>query len=237
MDAAEPDDDAPVRHRGPRLVPDVLLVLLAAGAGATEAVSYLGLGRVLTAVMTGNLVLLGVAAGAGAGAEAVRSVVSLAGYVVGVAVAARFLGGTRADDTHPWPRRVTHAIGVQAAFQVLVWVGWLVANGRPEGVGQAVLVGVSAVAMGFQARSVQALALPAGSTTYLTGTLTTVTGRLAAGGPREGVPRLLALIAAMLAGAAIGALLISTARPAAPLLPLGLTVVVFAAAMVLGRRS
>lgn len=237
MPSAEPDDEPDrVGNRAPRLVPDAPLILLAAGAGATEAVSYLGLGHVLTAVMTGNLVLLGVAAGAGAGPEVVRTVVSLVGYVVGVAVAARFLGGTRADETHPWPRRVTHAIGVQAAFHVLVLLGWLLADGRPEGVGQAVLVAVSAVAMGFQARSVQALALPAGSTTYLTGTLTTVTGRLAVGGPRGGLGRLIALVAAMLAGVAIGALLMTTARQAAPVLPLGLTFVVFVAGLLHGRR-
>ena len=39
--------------------------MLTAAAGSTDAISYLGLGRVFTANMTGNLVLLGVAIGQG----------------------------------------------------------------------------------------------------------------------------------------------------------------------------
>jgi uncharacterized membrane protein YoaK (UPF0700 family) len=40
-------------------VRDGLLLTLTAAAGSADAVSYLGLGRVFTANMTGNLVLLG----------------------------------------------------------------------------------------------------------------------------------------------------------------------------------
>jgi uncharacterized membrane protein YoaK (UPF0700 family) len=40
---------------------DALLLTLTAAAGSTDAVSFLALGRVFTANMTGNLVLLGIA--------------------------------------------------------------------------------------------------------------------------------------------------------------------------------
>jgi len=40
---------------------NMLLLLLACAAGAIDAISYLGLGRVFTANMTGNTVLLGLA--------------------------------------------------------------------------------------------------------------------------------------------------------------------------------
>ncbi|BCJ30989.1 hypothetical protein Asera_50970 [Actinocatenispora sera] len=233
--SAERSEDEQERVGPPalRVIPDALLLVLAAGAGATDALSYLALGHVFTAVMTGNLALLGIAAGTGSGAAAVRSVVSLAGYVVGVAVCTRFLGRTRATDLDPWPVRVTHALGVQAVLQLLLFVGWLVADGRPTGIGAGVLVAVSAVAMGFQARAVQALALPAGSTTYLTSTLTTVVSRITGGAAGRGLPRLVLLVAAMLAGAAVSALLVTTARLAAGVLPFALTgVAVLAAAAV-----
>ena len=232
MHAAESEQGREGAGQPPlRPVPDALLLLLAAGAGATDALSYLGLGHVFTAVMTGNLVLLGVAAGSGAGAGAVRAVVSLAGYVVGVAVCARFLGRTRASAADRWPVRVTQALGVQLVLQLLLLVGWFVADARPTGLAAAVLVAVSAVAMGFQARSVQALALPAGATTYLTSTLTTLVGQLSGGESRRGATRLGLLVAAMLAGAAVCALLLATARPAAVVLPVGLTAVTFLAAL------
>lgn len=224
MSAERSEDDR--KRVGPpalRAIPDALLLVLAAGAGATDALSYLALGHVFTAVMTGNLALLGIAAGTGSGSAAVRSVVSLVAYVVGVAVCTRFLGRTRAGDTDHWPVRVTHALGVQAVLQLLLFVGWLVADGRPSGIGAGVLVAVSAVAMGFQARAVQALALPAGSTTYLTGTLTTVVSRVTGGAPGRGLPRLVLLVAAMLAGAAVSAMLVETARLAAGVLPFALT--------------
>lgn len=223
--SAERSEDERERVGPPalRVVPDALLLVLAAGAGATDALSYLALGHVFTAVMTGNLALLGIAAGTGSGSAAVRSVVSLAAYVVGVAVCTRFLGHTRATDSDPWPVRVTHALGVQAVLQLLLFVGWLVADGRPTGIGAGVLVAVSAVAMGFQARAVQSLALPAGSTTYLTSTLTTVVSRITGGAPGRGLPRLVLLVAAMLAGAAVSALLVATARLAAGVLPFALT--------------
>src|SRR3546814_12139426 len=53
------------RNRTPRLstrtTRDGMLVLLAIAAGCVDAVSYLGLGEVLTAAMTGNTILLGLA--------------------------------------------------------------------------------------------------------------------------------------------------------------------------------
>lgn len=66
-------DSAAGRHR------DILVVVLAATTGATDAMSFLGLGGVFTSVMTANLVLLGVSAGQRSGALAVH---------VGTAVAA-----------------------------------------------------------------------------------------------------------------------------------------------------
>ena len=69
-------------------VRDVLLVSLTFGTGAVDAISFFGLGRVFTGNMTGNLVLLGLAAGRAKGSEVVRSAVSLGAFSVGVLLAA-----------------------------------------------------------------------------------------------------------------------------------------------------
>ena len=64
----------------------ILLLLLTCAAGAVDAISYLGLGHVFTAMMTGNTVLLGLAVGQGHLGAAVRSVVALIGFSLGVIV-------------------------------------------------------------------------------------------------------------------------------------------------------
>ncbi|MGN6697263.1 MAG: YoaK family protein, partial [Thermomicrobiales bacterium] len=64
---------------------DTLLLLLAGAAGSLDAISYLGLGHVFTANMTGNTVLLGVALAQRDMPAALRNAVALVGFGVGVA--------------------------------------------------------------------------------------------------------------------------------------------------------
>ena len=77
---------------------DLLLIALTFAAGSVDAVALLRL-DVFTAVMTGNIVLLGLAIGQGAFGNALRSVVALVAYGVGVIVAARIVGAV-AIETH-----------------------------------------------------------------------------------------------------------------------------------------
>jgi hypothetical protein len=73
----------------------VLAVTLTLGTGATDVASFTRLGDVFTSVMTGNLVLLGLAVGRLSGSLATHAVVALAGYLVGAAAGARLVQGTR----------------------------------------------------------------------------------------------------------------------------------------------
>src|SRR5438477_158509 len=111
-------------------VRDLLLVGLTFASGAVDAVSFLGLGRVFTAVMSGNIVLLGLAVGTGAGAEALRSAVSLLLYVTGVFAASRLVR----DSATPrlWPAGVTMALVCEAIAQVGLLAGWVGASGHPN---------------------------------------------------------------------------------------------------------
>src|SRR5438477_3023622 len=60
-----------------------VLSVLTVTTGLVDAVSVLGLGRVFTANMTGNVVFLGFAAAGAPGFSATRVGASLAGFVVG----------------------------------------------------------------------------------------------------------------------------------------------------------
>lgn len=106
---------------------DVLLVLLAGAAGSVDALSYLRLGNVFTANMTGNAVLLGIAVGEREGARVLRSVLALGGFALGVLAGAALCGrGDRPEGR--WSPRVTLAIGIELLVLLGFAAGWAIAG-------------------------------------------------------------------------------------------------------------
>ena len=196
---------------------DLLLVALTFAAGSVDAVALLRL-DVFTAVMTGNIVLLGLAVGQGAFGNAIRSIVALVAYSVGVVLGARIVGAV-AIDTH-WSPKVTRALAVESGLQLAFVVGWLLTGAHPDGASAATLIAFSGVAMGIQAATARALA-PGMSTTYVTGTLTGLLSELSALGAVSGDRRRRASIVVALAlGAVAGAFALSTVPLLAPAIPL-----------------
>ena len=213
---------------------DLLLVCLTFGTGAVDAISFLGLGRVFTAMMSGNIVLLGLAVGSSAGPEAVRSAVSLVVYALGVFAASRLIRNPTSNPTKSsvWPAGLTMALVCGAVAQAGVLAGWLGASGHPNDVFKGVLVGFSALAMGLQGGAVARLGVSGVTTTYVTGTLTGLIGGLAVrSGTQRELARRAVVLVALLVGAACGAVLLTYARSWAPVLPLASTVVVIATAI------
>jgi uncharacterized membrane protein YoaK (UPF0700 family) len=195
---------------------DLLLVALTFAAGAVDAVVFLRL-DVFTAVMTGNIVLLGLAIGQGAFRNALRSLVALAAYAGGVLAAARLVGAAPHDSV--WPAHVTRAFAIEWALHVVFLVGWILTDARPDGVAAASLIAVSGVAMGIQAATARTLA-PSMSTTYVTGTLTALLSELSAlGALGPDSRRRVAIVIALLLGAVCGALVLVSAAVLAPVLP------------------
>jgi uncharacterized membrane protein YoaK (UPF0700 family) len=196
---------------------DFLLVALTFAAGAVDAVALLRL-DVFTAVMTGNIVLLGLAIGQGAFANALRSVIALVAYGAGVVVGARVVGAV-AIETH-WSPQVTRALALEWVLQAAFLIGWLLIGANPGGTAAAALIAFSGVAMGIQAATARALA-PGMSTTYVTGTLTGLLSELSALGAVSGDRRRRASIVVALAlGAVAGAFALSTVPLLAPAIPL-----------------
>jgi uncharacterized membrane protein YoaK (UPF0700 family) len=148
---------------------NTLLVLLTAASGAVDAISFLGLGQVFTAVMTGNMVFLGLAIGRGAFGSAARSAASIPGYALGVALGTRI---TARAESGVWPRAVTRALRVELAIELVLLTAWITTSGKPGNGVDIALIVLSAVAMGTQSAAVRILDVPSLSTTYLTGTLT-----------------------------------------------------------------
>ena len=228
---------APARprfRRYPFTVQDAHVVALTLTAGAVDAVSFLGLGHVFSSVLTGNLVLLGVAAGSSAGALAVSAGTAVAGYCAGVLAGARIAaaggGGSQAPAGDPrgaarWPAGVRAALTAELGLLAVFTAAWELAGAAPRGAARLIMLALLAAAMGGQSAAVRRLGQF--STTYLTGTATGVLAGLVTGKRPDGLWRSLATLAAIAAGAACGGVLAVVApawAPAAILIPISAVV-------------
>jgi uncharacterized membrane protein YoaK (UPF0700 family) len=195
-----------------------LLAFLAMTAGATDAISFLGLGGVFSSVMTANMVLLGLSAGQQNGPLALHAGAALTGYIVGAVAASRVAAASGRSAGRLSPPVFAVLVG-EAVVLAGITVGWEIAGAHPAGAAQVVLLGGAAAAMGSQSAAVGALGIPGISTTYMTGLLTGILGDLVApGGPAVGGR--LRLLAALIAGAVARGITYVQAPRLAPLIPL-----------------
>ncbi|MFF9404131.1 YoaK family protein [Streptomyces anandii] len=205
MTTQPPPDGERARDPEGRGLPLVTVLLgLTVVSGLIDAVSYLGLGHVFTANMTGNVVVLGFAAAGAPGFTVTHTAASLAAFLTGAVtggrVAARFGGGSR----RTWARVTL------AAETVLVGASAVLAYAAPGARGTAyALIVLTAYAMGLRNATVRKLGVPDLTTTVLTMTLTGLASdSRAGGGSGRRSPRRTAAVAAMLAGAVLGAWLV-----------------------------
>jgi uncharacterized membrane protein YoaK (UPF0700 family) len=219
--------------RASRLTPptirDLLLVGLAFSSGAVDAISYLALGKIFTAFMTGNVVFLGLRLGGTGNQNVLRVAISLTAFAVGVLLATKLVKASLGAGL--WPRRVSIALGGAVLAQVAFLAGWVATSGRPSTGFGHVLTGLSALAMGLQSGAVLSLGLPGVFTTAATGTVVDLVGDLAGWKlSAHGRGRLAGVLVGLLGGATAGALLLASVRTFAPVLPLVASIVVIATA-------
>ncbi len=212
-----------------------LLLLLTVVTGLVDAFSYLVLGHVFVANMTGNVIFLGFALAGAPGFSTAASLVALASFFAGASaggVADRRLTGRR-------DRLLAASATVQT---VLLGVAVALAAGRhghladPVHYGLIVALGLS---MGLQNAAARKLAVPDLTTTVLTLTITGVAADAASRVARaSSVTRRVASVAAMFTGGLVGAALVLHAEIADPLaLALAAALTVAASASILGRAG
>jgi uncharacterized membrane protein YoaK (UPF0700 family) len=195
---------APPRGGKDGLLPP-LLVALTAVTGLVDAFSYLVLGHVFVANMTGNVVFLAFALAGTGGFSVLASLVAIACFAAGALAAGR-LG-------RPLAGRRERLLGVTAAIQAVllgaaVIMAALTAPPGPAGLRYTLIV-VLSVAMGAQNATARKLAVPDLTTTVLTLTITGVAADSpVAGATGAHAARRLISVAAMLLGALLGALLV-----------------------------
>jgi uncharacterized membrane protein YoaK (UPF0700 family) len=189
------------------------LTALTVVSGIVDAVSYLGFGRVFTANMTGNVVVLGFAAAGAPGFTFLANLASLGAFLVGALVAGRIA-------LHVKPRRslLLVALALEATFTATAAV---IAAAVPAiGVGwpRYTLIAVLAFAMGVRNSAVRRLGVPDMTTTVLTMTLTGLASDSSlAGGTNPNAGRRTVSVLSMFVGALVGAALLLHVGAAWPL--------------------
>ena len=216
-----PHFDEAAFKRGARSVRHPLaraLLVLTFTTGLVDAVSYLALGRVFTANMTGNVVLLGFGIAGSGGLPVVAPIVSLGAFLIGAGA-----GGVlvrRMAKRHP--ALVARALAIETCLLAIAAVVAATTTVHPGDASAYGLIVLMASAMGVRNAIVRSIGVPDLTTTVLTMTLTgfAAESRLA-GGSGEGSVRRLIAVLCMLAGAVAGALLLKSSVFA----PLGLAAV------------
>ncbi len=186
-----------------------ILLALTFVTGIVDAVTFLGLGQVFAAMQTGNVIFLGLGIGGAAGAPFVAPLVGLLAFVAGGALAALSARATAAHGT------ASPSLGPALAIEVLLLGAAaliaLLIDVTPGEPSAYLLIALLALAMGMRNTTVRVL----GGSNFATTVLNlTVTG-LSAGGPLGvasggDLAARGAALAAILAGAVTGALLVKT---------------------------
>ncbi len=184
------------------------LLLLTFTTGLVDAVSFIGIGRVFTANMTGNVALLGFGLAGRGNLPVLAPLISLGAFLVGAGA-----GGALA--ARRGTRRRNH-IGAALAVEVVLIAGatLIVATVkiRIGGASGLAVIALLALAMGIRNATMRHVGVVDLTTTVLTGTLTNLaTGLPIFGGSGKATARRLLTVLALLMGALTGALLLQVA--------------------------
>jgi uncharacterized membrane protein YoaK (UPF0700 family) len=190
-----------------KVMPYALLAMTAV-TGLVDAVSFLSLGRVFTANMTGNIVLLAFATAHVSGLSIARSLTALLAFLVGAILGGRVMARANPDSKI---RFAAQAFLLEVTFlfaasfcSIGYRVDLLEDPFRPFA-----LIGLTALAMGTRNAAVRKLAIPDLTTTVLTLTITGIgADSTLANGNNPRLARRVTSVAAMFLGAALGAIVI-----------------------------
>jgi uncharacterized membrane protein YoaK (UPF0700 family) len=180
---------------GDSITPTILMTMTGV-TGIVDAVSFLALGRVFTANMTGNVMLLGFALGRTPGLSSQRSFLALAFFLIGA------VWGGRISLGYAWRGLLLEAGLLGVAGLLAIGLKTSEYAGTLE---VSAVIAVCGVAMGLRNAIVRRLAVPDLTTTVLTLTITGLGADSSwAGGENPRWRRRVGAVLALLTGAAAG---------------------------------
>lgn len=181
-----------------------LMLALTFSTGVIDAVGFLGLDRVFTGNMTGNVVILGMGLANVADLPVLGPLMALLGFITGAA----FGGRTLSRSETGWSIKTTGMLLVVASVQTTLAIITL-ANSSLSRPSTTVLVATLGIAMGLQAATARHIAVQDVTTVAVTATIAGLAADTATG--RKGLAYWRRRISAILLiglGACTGALLI-----------------------------
>jgi len=221
-----------------------LLDALTISSGAVDAVSFLALGKVFTAFVTGNVAFLGMAIASTAGSTVygvappriIWVLAALVGFAGGIYLGTKIVRPSRYEGGQPnsvvWPQRTTFALGLSLMAHLCFVLIWFATSARPGDNIIPVLLATWALAMGMQSAAVRNLNVGGIFTTAATATFIFLFGAVANGVPLTGDERrrMRGVLVSLAIGATAGGLLLIHAPIYAPVLPFVITIGVVATA-------
>jgi uncharacterized membrane protein YoaK (UPF0700 family) len=181
---------------------------MTAVTGLIDAVSYLSLGHVFTANMTGNIGLLAFASTGVSQLSLSRSMTALLGFLAGAAVGGRIMAGVSAVAQL---RAASSVFALEIVFLVGATLAalWLWFRFISAFAALYTMIAFTAIAMGMRIAAVRKLAVSDLTTTVLTLTITGIAADSSlARGTNPHLQRRIAAVVAMFAGAALGSIIL-----------------------------
>lgn len=182
-----------------------LMLVLTFTTGINDAVGYLGLDKVFTGNMTGNVVVLGMALAGGSSLPIVGPALALVGFMAGAAIAGRLL--KRA--TRSWHGLTTVVFASVAVLMLALGTTLLLVGNHPSRPVGVTITTTAALAMGLQAAAARVVAVKDVTTVVVTSTITGLAAdSVFGGGKGGGTARRITAVVAILLGALAGAALL-----------------------------
>jgi len=197
-----------------KVIPYALLGMTAV-TGLVDAVSFLSLGRVFTANMTGNIVLLAFATAHVSGLSIARSLTALLAFLVGAIFGGRFMARANAESLTRFAAQAFLLEGALLFAASFCGIGYR-GNLLEDSFQPFAMIALMALAMGTRNAAVRKLAIPDLTTTVLTLTITGIAADSSiAKGNNPRLARSVESVVAMFLGAALGAVIIHYSTSAA----------------------
>ena len=230
--------EEPVTRSNAVKLRDLLLSSLTFSSGAIDAISFMALGKVFTAFMTGNVAFLGLLLAGAGGPELLSVLLAMIGFSVGVYFGTLIVKPKGQQGSETWPARVTVALGLSLLWQAAFLILWFTVHGRPDMHATHWLLFLWGTAMGVQSAAVRSLHVDGVFTTAATATFIFVMGDFATRAESPEVRlRLWGVLVSLLLGATAGGFLLVHAPIYAPVLSFVVTFLVAVVAARVFRKS
>ncbi|MBT3167751.1 DUF1275 family protein [Streptomyces sp. Vc74B-19] len=211
----------------------VVAALLSYAAGAGDAFAFVELGGVFTANMTGSLVLSGLTSRPGYGSLVSGAAVALAAFLIAVYVASR---ATPKRPQAQWSRIRAVLVAVVALDLVVLILKSV--SSTPGTALRLVMLAVSAAAMGSQTAAAKRAAGGSGvTTTFVTGTMTSLAQDAADGSTRHAAVRVGVVVMLFLGALTASGAMAIDARLGPAVAAVGTTVAILALPRTRGPAS